>query len=123
MNDFSITEKIIGEAIFVHKELGPGLLESTCQNCLFPRLKKAGFSVVKESPLPVFFDGIQNDCAYWLDLVVENKVVLELKSVKKMKDIHLAQMVTYLKLGGYSTGLLINFNVLKLVDGIKRVKI
>lgn len=75
-----------------------------------------------ESPLPVYFDGVKIDCAYRLDLVVENQVVIELKSVKRLKDIHLAQMITYLKLGGFSTGLLINYNVLKLVDGIKRVK-
>ncbi|MFN3759172.1 MAG: GxxExxY protein [Algoriphagus aquaeductus] len=122
MNDFSLTEKIIGEAIFVHRHLGPGLLESTYQYCLFHRLRKVGLNVSMESPLPVYFDGVKIDCAYRLDLVVENQVVIELKSVKRLKDIHLAQMITYLKLGGFPAGLLINYNVLKLVDGIKRVK-
>jgi GxxExxY protein len=123
MNDFLLTEKIIGEAIFVPKNLGPGLLESTYQSCLFHRLKKVGLQVQIEKPLPVFFDGVRIECGYRLDMVVEDQVVIELKSVKKLKDIHLVQMITYLKLGGYPTGLLLNFNVLKLIDGIKRVKV
>ncbi len=101
-----LTEKIIGEAIFVHRNLGPGLLESTYETCLFHRLIKAGLSVEKEKPMPVFFDGVRLDCGYRLDLVVEDSVVLELKSVKKLREIHLAQMITYLKLGGYQTGCL-----------------
>ena len=122
MGDFDITEKIIGEAIYVHRNLGPGLLESTYQNCLYHRLKSIGLKVEKEKPLPVFFDGIFLECGYRLDLVVEDSVVLELKSIKKLKDIHKAQMITYLKLSGYRIGLLINFNVLKLVDGLIRLK-
>lgn len=76
----------------------------------------------KEKPLPVIFDGVQIECGYRLDLVVEDQVVLERKSIKKLKDIHLAQMITYLKLGKYPTGLLMNFNVARLIDGLRRVK-
>ncbi|MBY5949528.1 GxxExxY protein [Algoriphagus sp. NF] len=122
MGDFDITEKIIGEAIYVHRNLGPGLLESTYQNCLYHRLKSIGLKVEKEKPLPVFFDGVFLECGYRLDLVVDDSVVLELKSIKKLKDIHKAQMITYLKLSGYRIGLLINFNVLRLVDGLIRLK-
>ena len=123
MEDFELTEKIIGEAIFVHKCLGPGLLESVYQRCLYHRLVKVGLFVEKEKSMPVHFDGLQLECGYRLDLVVENQVVLELKSVKNLEDIHLAQMITYLKLGNYPIGLLLNFNVVKLIDGIKRVKV
>lgn len=122
MGDFDITEKIIGEAIYVHRNLGPGLLESTYQNCLYHRLKSIGLKVEKEKPLPVFFDGVFLECGYRLDLVVDDSVVLELKSIKKLKDIHKAKMITYLKLSGYRIGLLINFNVLRLVDGLIRLK-
>lgn len=122
MNDFLLTDKIIAEAIYVHRQLGPGLLESTYQSCLFFRLVQAGMKVEKEKPLPVIFDGVQIECGYRLDLIVEDQVVLELKSIKKLKDIHLAQMITYLKLGKYPTGLLMNFNVARLVDGLRRVK-
>ncbi|WP_026944967.1 GxxExxY protein [Algoriphagus marincola] len=122
MGDFDITEKIIGEAIYVHRNLGPGLLESTYQNCLYHRLKSIGLKVEKEKPLPVFFDGVFLECGYRLDLVVDDSVVLELKSIKKLKDIHKAQMITYLKLSEYRIGLLINFNVLRLVDGLIRLK-
>ena len=123
MNDFSFSDKIIGEAIYVHRQLGPGLLESTYQNCLFYRLNQAGLKVEKEKQLPVIFDGINIECGYRSDLVVEDQIVLELKSIKKLKDIHMAQMITYLKLSGFSIGLLMNFNVVRLVDGLKRVRI
>lgn len=123
MNDFLLTDKIIAEAIYVHKYLGPGLLESTYQSCLFHRLVQAGMKVEKEKPLPVIFDGVQIECGYRLDLVINDQVVLELKSIKKLKDIHLAQMITYLKLSKYPTGLLMNFNVIRLVDGLRRVKV
>jgi GxxExxY protein len=122
MNDFLLTDKIIAEAIYVQRHLGPGLLESKYQSCLFYRLVQAGMKVEKEKPLPVIFDGVQIECGYRLDLVVDDQVVLELKSIKKLKDIHLAQMITYLKLSKYQTGLLMNFNVVRLVDGLRRVK-
>ena len=122
MNDFLLTDKMIAEAIYVHRQLGPGLLENTYQSCLFYRLVQAGMKVEKEKPLPVIFDRVQIECGYRLDLVVNDQVVLELKSIKKLKDIHLAQMITYLKLSKYPTGLLMNFNVIRLVDGLRRVK-
>jgi GxxExxY protein len=117
----SLTQKIIGESIYVHKELGPGLLESAYQKCLFHRLNSIGLSIEIEKPLPIFFDNTHLDCGYRLDLVVENTVVVEIKSIKRLKDIHLAQMITYLKLGKYPLGLVINFNEKKLIDGLKRV--
>ncbi|NVJ84718.1 MAG: GxxExxY protein [Algoriphagus sp.] len=122
MGDFDITEKIIGEAIYVHRKLGPGLLESTYQHCLFQRLKSLGLKVEMEKPLPVYFDGLKLDCGYRMDIVVEDQIILELKSIKKIRDIHKAQMITYLKLSGYRIGLLINFNVLRLVDGLIRLR-
>ena len=105
----------------VHTALGPGLLESAYRECLFYKLQKNGFYVEKEKPLPLVFEEVNLDCGYRIDLLVENCVVLELKSVKKIEDIHLSQMLTYLKLGKYKVGLLINFNVSSLKYGIKRV--
>jgi len=116
-----LTEKIIKCAMDVHTALGPGLLESAYRECLFYKLQKNGFYVEKEKPLPLVFEEVNLDCGYRIDLLVENCVVLELKSVKKIEDIHLSQMLTYLKLGKYKVGLLINFNVSSLKYGIKRV--
>ncbi len=116
-----MSKKIIGEAIFVHKELGPGLLEGVYQKCLCHRLISKGLFTEMEKPLPVYFDGVNLDCGYRLDLVVEKTIVIELKSIKRLKDIHLAQMLTYLKLGKYPLGLLMNFNEKTLVNGLKRV--
>jgi GxxExxY protein len=121
MNEHEITEKIIGAAIEVHRALGPGLLEEVYKNCLYYKLQKIGLLVQKEKSVPVVFEEITLDCGYRLDLLVENSIVVELKSVKKIEDIHLAQILTYLKLGKYKLGLLINFNVSVLKDGIKRV--
>ena len=105
----------------VHSELGPGLLESAYQECLFYLLKKEGFQVDKEKPIPVVFEEVELDCGYRIDLLVDNKLVLELKAVEELTDIHMAQVLTYLKLGGFKLGLLINFNVKHLRQGIKRV--
>jgi GxxExxY protein len=116
-----ITEKIIGAAIEVHKELGPGLLESAYEVCLSFELEKIGMKVEKERPLPVVYKGITLDQAYRLDLIVNKLVVIELKSVDSLLPIHAAQMLSYLKLSGCTVGLLINFNVEKLKDGIKRI--
>jgi GxxExxY protein len=116
-----ITEKIIKNAMDVHTALGPGLLENAYKECLFYKLCKAGFYVEKEKPLPLVFEGINLDCGYRIDLLVENKIVVELKSVKNIEDIHLAQILTYLKLGKFKVGLLINFNVTSLRKGIKRI--
>lgn len=117
----SLATKVIGLAIKVHKELGPGLLESVYKECLFYELKKSGLFVEKEKPLPIFYDEIELECDYRLDLFVANRLVIEIKSVKEMNDIYLAQLLTYLKLSECKLGLLINFNVLLLKDGIKRV--
>jgi GxxExxY protein len=121
MNENEITEKIIGAAIDVHRALGPGLLEEVYKQCLFYKLKKFGLMVEKEKPMPVIFEDVQLDCGYRIDLLVENTIVVELKSVKKLEDIHLAQILTYLKLGNYKHGLIINFNVNLLKDEVKRV--
>jgi len=116
-----LTERIIKCAMDVHTALGPGLLENVYQECLFYKLRKEGFSVKKEWSLPLTFEEINLDCGYRIDILVEDKVVIELKSVKKIEDIHMAQILTYLKLGKFKVGLIINFNVSSLKDGIKRV--
>lgn len=116
-----LSGRIIGCAMAVHSALGPGLLENVYKECLFYKLRKEGIAVEKEKPLPVIFEEVQIDCGYRLDLVVENEIVVELKSVKALDDIHLAQTLTYLKLGHYRLGLLINFNVKSLKEGIRRV--
>ena len=121
MTENEISNKIIGLAINVHTALGPGLLESAYNECLFYSIGKTGLWVEKEKPIPLIFEEVKLDCGYRLDLIVENKLVIEIKSVEVLNDIHLAQTLTYLKLGNYKLGLLINFHVLRLKDGIKRV--
>jgi len=121
MEHKELTERIIKCAMDVHTALGPGLLENAYKECLYHKLCKDGLSVNKEWPLPVIFEGVNLDCGYRIDLLVEDKIVIELKSVKKIDDIHLAQILTYLKLGKFKVGLIINFNVSSLKDGIKRV--
>ena len=121
MTENELSNIIIGLAIDVHNELGPGLLESAYKECLYYKINQAGFKVEKEKPIPLVFEDVKLDCGYRIDLLVENKLVLELKSVDALNDIHLAQTLTYLKLGNYKLGLLINFNVLRLKNGIKRV--
>jgi len=116
-----ITGKIIGAAINVHRELGPGLLESAYEICLAYELAEMGLSVERQRPLPVLYKSVRLDCGYRLDLLVENKVVVELKSVEKIEPIHVAQVLSYLKLSGCNVGLLINFNVKILKSGIKRL--
>ncbi len=120
MSENDIATKIIGCAIEVHKALGPGLLESAYQECLLYKLKKSGLSVEKEKAMPLIFEEVKLDCGYRIDLLVEGKVVIELKSVEALNDVHLAQTLTYMKLGNYKLGLLINFNVTLLKKGIKR---
>ena len=117
----SITEKIIAGAIAVHKALGPGLLESAYAACLAFELADRGLTVEQQHELPVTYRDIKLDCGYRLDLLIENKVVVELKSVEKLAPIHEAQLLSYLKLSGCKLGLLINFNVHMLKDGIKRL--
>ncbi|MBI3193424.1 MAG: GxxExxY protein [Ignavibacteriae bacterium] len=121
MTENELSNKIIGLAIDVHSALGPGLLESAYKECLYDKINTSGISVEKEKPVPLIFETVKLDCGYRIDLLVENKLVLELKSIEALNDIHLAQTLTYLKLGNYKLGLLMNFNVLKLKDGIKRI--
>jgi GxxExxY protein len=115
-----LTEKIIGAAIAVHKELGPGLLESAYEACLVYELAQSGLKIESQKPLPVSYRGVQVDCGYRIDLLVEDQIILELKSVEKIEPIHEAQLLSYLKLSGYKIGLLINFNVKLLRTGIRR---
>jgi len=122
MKENEITEIIIGKAIEVHKHLGPGLLESAYQECLFYELKNSGLDVVKELALPIVYKEIKLDHGYRIDLLVENKIVIELKTVEFLNDVHTAQILTYMKLGNYNLGLLLNFYVKLLKNGIKRFK-
>ena len=121
MNENEMSGKIIGSAIEVHKALGPGLLESAYKECLYYKLFQSGLNIVKEKAMPLVFDDVKLECGYRIDLLVENKIIIEIKSVEALNDVHLAQTLTYMKLGNYKLGLLINFNVIKLKDGIKRV--
>lgn len=111
----------IGAAIEVHRQLGPGLLESAYQRCLHHELSNNGILVENEKPMPIIYKAIKLDHGYRMDLVLENKLVVEIKTVESFTDVHLAQILTYLKLGDYKLGLLINFNVSLLKNGIKRV--
>ncbi len=116
-----ITGQIIAAAIEVHKELGPGLLESAYEECLCYELGQRGLAFQRQTPLPVAYKGVRLDCGYRLDIVVVERVVLELKSVEKLTDLHKAQLLTYLRLSGKKVGLLLNFNVPVLKDGIVRL--
>lgn len=117
----NLTRSIIGSAIEVHKELGPGLLESTYEACLFYELNQKGFFVEKQKILPVKYKEIELEVGYRIDLLVENQVLIELKSVKEILPIHFAQLLSYLKISNLDIGLLFNFNETKLVDGMKRI--
>jgi GxxExxY protein len=121
MNENELSNKVIGIAIKVHKSLGPGLLESAYKECLFYELGKEGLIVTKEKTMPLVYNEVKLDCGYRIDILVEEKLVLEIKSVEAINDVHLAQTLTYMKLGNYKLGLLINFNVVLLKDGIRRV--
>ncbi|MGD0754276.1 MAG: GxxExxY protein [Bacteroidales bacterium] len=121
MNENEISNRIIGLAISVHQSLRSGLLESAYKECLFYRLKKEGYLVDKEKPMPLIYEEVKLDCGYRIDILVESKVVIEIKSIETLNDVHLAQILTYMKLGKYKLGLLINFNVSLLKDGIRRV--
>jgi GxxExxY protein len=120
METNKITQLIIGKAIEVHRTLGPGLLESAYQECLYYELKLEGLKVEKEISLPIVYKEVKLDHGYRIDLLVENKVVVELKHVEALSEVHEAQVLTYLKLGNYEVGLLINFNEKLLKNGLKR---
>ena len=121
MTENEISKIIIGCAIEVHKQLGPGLLESAYQECLFYELLKKELSVEKEKPMPIIYKDVKLDHGYRIDLLVNQKVVIEIKTVEAFTDVHTAQVLTYLKLGNYKLGLLINFYVSMLKNGIKRI--
>ena len=121
MTENEISEKIIGCAIQVHRELGPGLLESSYLECLYFELIQSGLLVEKQRPLPLVYKEVKLECGYRLDLMVENKVVIEVKAVDALNDVHMAQVLTYLKLSKCKLGLLMNFNVALMKDGIRRV--
>ena len=115
MLENQITELIIGYAIKVHKALGPGLLESAYESCLHYEVFKNGFFVERQKPIPLIYDDIKMDCGYRADLVVEKKIIVEIKSIDALNEIHLMQTITHLKLTNCKVGLLINFNVLRMV--------
>lgn len=118
-----LTEKIIGAAIEVHRTIGPGLLESAYEECLSRELHLQNLKFSRQTPLPVAYKGVTLDCGYRLDFLVENTIVIELKAVDTIHPIHIAQILTYMKLGNWPIGLLINFNVPRLKDGLKRLAI
>jgi GxxExxY protein len=120
MDNHQLTHEIIGAAIEVHRLLGPGLLESAYEECLCHELKLHSLGVQRQVAVPVVYKEVKLECGYRLDLVVENKVVLELKSIEAFSPVHEAVMLTYLRLSGFRIGLLINFNVPILKDGIRR---
>jgi GxxExxY protein len=117
----TISSKIIGAAIEVHKTIGPGLLESAYEECLCHELDLRGLSIERQKPLSLTYKGKRMDCGYRLDVVVENVVLIELKSIEVIQPIHKAQLLTYLKLSGLTLGLLLNFNVTVMRDGIVRL--
>ena len=116
----ALTEKIIGAAIEVHKVLGPGLLESAYQECFCYELGLRGLAFERQQPLPVTYKGIKLDCGYRLDVLVEGKVVVEIKCVNELLPIHDAQLLTYLRLGSFEVGLLMNFHAAVLKEGLRR---
>ena len=116
-----ISETIIGCAIKVHKALGPGLLENAYLECLYYELRKTGLKVEKQKPIPLIYEEVRLEVGYRLDLIVNNKIIIEIKSVDKLNDVHSAQIITYLKLTGCKLGLLINFNEIRVINGIKRI--
>jgi len=121
MNVEQIGKIVIGKAMMVHTALGPGLLESAYVECLKYELEEAGLRVKKEVSRPIEYKAVKLDHGYRIDLLVENKLVIEVKSVEALNEVHLAQVLTYLRLGEFKLGLLLNFNVSRLKHGIKRV--
>ena len=121
MTEFEINSVIVGEAIFVHRILGPGLLEEVYKQCLAYRLRDAGLGIRIEVPVPVVFEGMSMDCGYRADIIVENKVLIELKCTECLTDIHKAIVVTYLKFSNLKFGLLFNFQEFSLKNGMERI--
>lgn len=121
MTENELSRVIFNCALKVHQTLGPGLLESAYEECLFYELKKTDLEIQKQKPLPLIYEEVKLDVGYRLDIIVENKLILEIKSVDALNEIHFAQLLTYLKLTNCKLGLLINFNVILIKNGIRRV--
>jgi GxxExxY protein len=121
MTENELSNLVIGRAIKVHVALGPGLLESAYEECLFYELCESGLYVEKQKPMPLVYETVKLECGYRIDLMVERQLVLEIKSVEALNDVHLAQVLTYLKLSHCRLGLLLNFKVARMRDGIRRV--
>jgi GxxExxY protein len=121
MTENEISKIILDCAFKIHTVLGPGLLESTYRACLAYELEKSGLKVEREKPLPLVYEEVRLECGYRIDILVENKVVIELKTVEAFNDVHIAQTLTYMKLSGCHLGLLLNFYTKSLKDGIKRL--
>ena len=121
MTENEISKIIVESALKVHRALGPGLLESSYEECLYYELRKCGLNVLKQKPLPLIYEDVKLEIGYRVDLIVEDKVIIEIKSVEALHDVHLAQILTYLKLSDCKLGLLINFNVSLIKNGIRRV--
>jgi GxxExxY protein len=121
MSENELSRIVFDCALKVHQTLGPGLLESVYEECLFFELKKTGLRIEKQKPLPLVYEEIKLEIGYRLDIIIENKLILEIKSVDALNDIHFAQILTYLKLTDCKLGLLLNFNVILIKNGIKRV--
>lgn len=121
MAENEISKIIVDGALKIHKVLGPGLLESAYEECLFYELQKSGLNIQKQKALPLIYEEVKLEIGYRIDIIVENKVIIEVKAVEALNDVHLAQLLTYLKLSDCKLGLLINFNVSLIKNGIKRV--
>jgi GxxExxY protein len=121
MTENELSKIVFNCALKVHQHLGPGLLESAYEECLFYELMKTGLDIQKQKALPLVYEEVKLDVGYRIDIIIENKLILEIKSVEALNDIHFAQLLTYLKLTNCKLGMLINFNVLLIKNGIKRV--
>lgn len=121
MNENEISKIVFDAALKVHRELGPGLLESAYETCLFYELEKSGLKIEKQKALPLIYDNIKMEIGYRLDIIIEDKFIIEIKAVEQLTDVHLAEILTYLKLTNCKLGMLINFNVKLLKQGVKRV--
>ena len=121
MTENELSRIVFDCALKVHQSLGPGLLESAYEECLYYELRKKGLNVEKQKPLPLIYEEVKLDVGYRIDIIVENKLIIEIKSVEALNDVHFAQLLTYLKLTNCKLGLLINFNVSLIKNGVKRV--
>lgn len=121
MNENQLSRIVFNDALKVHRNLGPGLLESSYEECLFYELNKSGLLIERQKPLPLVYEEVKLNVGYRVDLLIENKLIIELKSVEALNEIHFAQVLTYLKLSNCKLGMLINFNVTLIKNGIKRI--